>query len=97
MFYPYSTVRNHVLSRSGHITSTIGLRTVFIRYNPKSYKPAKGCREVTSMEKRRDTLIKTMQYHMDELHVPQEEQQASIPPLPLMLRSTNVLWPKLRR
>ncbi len=55
------------------IASTIGMCTVFVRFNPDAYKPAPGIRGRPSMQTRRDTLLKVLRHHMEELRVSEED------------------------
>ncbi len=59
--------------RMVELASTIGLPTVFVRFNPDGYKPAPGTRAVPNIEARRDVLLKVLRHHLGELRVSEEE------------------------
>jgi hypothetical protein len=60
------------------VASTVGLPTVFVRFNPDGYKPAPGTRAVPKMEGRRDVLLKVLRHHLlSGLRVSEEELMQS--------------------
>lgn len=64
------------LARMVNITSTLGMSTVFVRYNPDGYKPARGHRAVGDA-KRKEVLITVLQHNMNSLNVTAEDVERS--------------------
>lgn len=58
-----------------NITATLGLPTVFVRFNPDQYKPASG--KQASAAKRKEVLLRVLEHHMSALNVSPEEAEGS--------------------
>ncbi len=62
-------------TRMVNLASTVGLPTVFVRFNPDGYKPAPGVKAVPAFEKRREALLKVLRHHLEALRATPEQVQ----------------------